>query len=141
MLEPGTGEGNALGERGIDAEALSAALLSIEDERSWDAHAELARALEIERAAQALGDRLLIARAQLCQVNMRLRSGDVSGAAAQIWQVHQWAVNHDERRLLARTHLVWSGIHQHMSDAEQALEHAVLAVELLDEDATTHMHI
>ncbi|MFC7530308.1 diguanylate cyclase [Actinoplanes sp. GCM10030250] len=125
----------------IDAEALSAALLAIEDERSWDAEAELTRSLEIERAALALGDGLLVTRAQLCQANMRLRSGDVSGAAAQIWRVHQWAVSHDERQLLARTHLVWSNIHQHLSDAEQALEHAVLAVELLDDDSTTHMHI
>ncbi|WP_328463216.1 diguanylate cyclase [Actinoplanes sp. NBC_00393] len=124
-----------------DAEMLSAALLAIEDERSWDAEAELARSIEIEQAALALGDGLLVARAQLCQANMRLRSGDVSGAAAQIWRVHQWAVSHDARLLLARTHLVWSNIHQHLSDAEQALEHAVLAVELLDEDSTTHMHI
>ncbi|MEU4419016.1 diguanylate cyclase [Actinoplanes sp. NPDC024001] len=124
-----------------DAETLSAALLAIEDERSWDAHAELARSLEIEQAALALGDELLVARAQLCQANMRLRSGDVSGAAAQIWRVHQWAVSHDARQLLARTHLVWSSIHQHLSDAEQALEHAVLAVELLDDDSTQHMHV
>lgn len=74
------------------AEALSAALLAIEDERSWDAEAELARSLEIERAAAGLGDGLLVARAQLCQANMRLRSGDVAGAAEQIWRVHQWAV-------------------------------------------------
>jgi diguanylate cyclase (GGDEF)-like protein len=124
-----------------DAETLSAALLAIEDERSWDAQAELTRSIEIEQAALALGDGLLVTRAQLCQANMRLRSGDVAGAAAQIWRVHQWAVSHDERRLLARTHLVWSSIHQHLSDAEQALEHAVLAVELLDEDSTPHMHI
>ncbi|MBB2944586.1 diguanylate cyclase (GGDEF)-like protein [Actinoplanes lutulentus] len=122
-------------------EALSDALLKIEDERSWNAAAELRNALAIEQAALALGDESLVARAQLCQANMRLRSGDVAAASAQIWQVHQWALSHDDRRLMARTHLVWSYIHQHLSDAEQALEQAVLAVELLDGDATTHMHI
>jgi hypothetical protein len=95
----------------------------------------------MERAALALGDELLVERARLCQINMRMRCGDVAAAAEQIWRVHQWAVEHDARRLMARTHLVWSQIHQHLGDAEQGLEHAVLAVELLDDDATEHMQI
>ncbi|MEU4691830.1 diguanylate cyclase [Actinoplanes sp. NPDC023714] len=128
-------------ELAITAEALSAALLSIEDERSWNATAELRNALAIEQSALALGDESLVMRARLVQANMRLRSGDVAGASEQILHVHQWAVAHDDHRLMARTHLVWSYIHGHLSDAEQALEHAVLAVELLDESATTHMHI
>lgn len=125
----------------MDAETLSAVLLKIEDRRSWDARAELARTLEIERAALALGDELIAARARLCQINMRMRSGDVTAAAEQIWHVHQWAMEHDARQLLARTHLVWSAIHLHLGDAEQGLEHAVLAVELLDDDATDHMRV
>ncbi|GIF11309.1 GGDEF domain-containing protein [Actinoplanes teichomyceticus] len=130
-----------MNERVPDAETLSAALLAIEDRRSWDARAELARAIELERAAHALGDDLLAARARLCQINMRMRCGDVAQAAEEIWHVHQWAVEHDARPLLARTHLVWSAIHLHLGDAEQGLEHAVLAVELLDDDATEHMHV
>ena len=123
------------------AETLSDALLTIEDERSWDPPAELARALEIEQAARTLGDPLLTARAQLCQANMRLRSGDIAAATEQIWQVHEWAVANDARLLMARTHLIWAAIHQHLGDVEQALEHALLSVELLDDDSTTHMHI
>ncbi|MBO3739576.1 GGDEF domain-containing protein [Actinoplanes flavus] len=125
----------------VDAEVLSAALLTIEDERSWDAQAELTRAVSIEEAARVLGDPLLIARARLCQANMRMRSGDVAAAAEQIWQVHEWAVGNDARVLLARTHLIWASIHQHLGDFEQALEHALLSVELLDDESTTHMHI
>ncbi|GLY05135.1 hypothetical protein Acsp01_55140 [Actinoplanes sp. NBRC 101535] len=125
----------------IAAEALAAALLDVEDQRSWDARAEIARALDFEREAQRLGDDLLVARARLHQANMRMRSGDIAGAAEQIWQVYEWATDHGARTLLSRTHLVWSYIHQHLGDAEQALEHAVLAVELLDDDATTHMQI
>ncbi|BCJ43380.1 hypothetical protein GCM10010168_43100 [Actinoplanes ianthinogenes] len=130
-----------MNERDMDAETLSAVLLSIEDQRSWDARAELVRTREIERAAIALGDELLAARARLCQINMQMRCGDVAAAAEQIWHVHQWAMEHDARRLLARTHLVWSAIHLHLGDAEQGLEHAVLAVELLDDDATEHMQV
>jgi diguanylate cyclase (GGDEF)-like protein len=125
----------------INAETLSDMLLTIEDERSWDPQTELARALRIEEAARVLGDQLLIARAQLCQANMRLRSGDIAAASEQIWQVHEWAVANDARLLMARTHLIWAAIHQHLGDSEQALEHALLAVELLDDDSTTHMHI
>ncbi|GIF40656.1 GGDEF domain-containing protein [Actinoplanes xinjiangensis] len=125
----------------IDADALSAALLDIEDRRSWDAHAELARAIRLEEAAQVLGDPLLIARARLCQANMRMRLGDISAATEQIWQVHEWVVANDARVLMARMHMLWAYIHQHLGDAEQSLEHALLAVELLDDDCTTHMHI
>ncbi|SDT75076.1 tetratricopeptide repeat-containing diguanylate cyclase [Actinoplanes derwentensis] len=125
----------------IDADTLSAALLDIEDQRSWDARAELARAILLEQAAQALGDPLLIARARLCQANMRMRDGDIAAATEQIWQVHEWAVANDARVLLARMHVLWSYIHQHLGDAEQGLEHALLSVELLDDDATDHMHI
>ncbi|KHD72346.1 diguanylate cyclase [Actinoplanes utahensis] len=120
---------------------LSAALLTIEDERSWDAPAELDRSLHLEEAARSVGDPLLVHRARLCQANMRLRSGDIAGASDQIWQVHEWAVANDARVLMARTHLIWAAIHQHLGDAEQALEHALLSVELLDDDSTTHMHI
>lgn len=125
----------------VDAATLSAALLDIEDKRSWDARAELARAIMMEAAAQKLGDPLLIARARLCQANMRMRDGDITGATQLIWQVHEWAVANDSRVLLARLHVLWSYIHQHLGDAEQGLEHALLSVELLDDEATDHMHI
>ncbi|GIE87375.1 GGDEF domain-containing protein [Actinoplanes regularis] len=130
-----------MSKRAMDAEKLSAVLLTIEDRRSWDARAELARAIELEQVARDLGDDLLAARARLCQINMRMRRGDVAAAAEQIWHVHQWAVEHDARQLLARTHLIWSAIHLHLGDAEQGLEHAVLSVELLDDESTEHMHV
>ncbi|MCW2143304.1 diguanylate cyclase (GGDEF) domain-containing protein [Actinoplanes cyaneus] len=141
MVQLTTERSTGLNEREMDAETLSTVLLTIEDRRSWDAHAELGRSIELEQAANRLGDELLAARARLCQVNMRMRCGDVAAAAEQIWHVHQWAVEHDARQLLARTHLVWSAIHLHLGDAEQGLEHAVLAVELLDADSTEHMQI
>lgn len=125
----------------IDADALSAALLDIEDRRSWDARAELARAIHLEEAAHQLDDPLLIARARLCQANMRMRLGDIGAATEQIWQVHEWVIANDARILMARMHMLWAYIHQYLGDAEQGLEHALLAVELLDDDCTTHMHI
>jgi diguanylate cyclase (GGDEF)-like protein len=122
-------------------ETLSAALLEIEDARGWDPHAELARALRIEADARLVGDPLLINRALLCQANMRLRSGDIPGAVEQMWRVQEWAEANDAQVLLARTHLIWAAIHQHLGDSERSLEHALLSVELLDDESTTHMHI
>ena len=123
------------------AERLDAALLEIEDQYQWDAILCLNQSIEIERQAVLLGDELLAARARLCVANMHMRSGDVPGAAARIWKVHQWAVDHDARQLTARTHLVWANIHRHLGDAAQCLEHSVLSVELLDETATSFMQV
>ncbi|MET0426587.1 MAG: diguanylate cyclase [Actinoplanes sp.] len=125
----------------IDAERLSAALLEIEDKVVWDATTTLDRALTLERQAQELGDELLAARARLCQANMHMRSGDLAGSARRVWKVHQWAVDHDARQLAARAQLIWAYIHRHLGDAAQSLEHAVLAVELLDDTATEFMQI
>jgi diguanylate cyclase (GGDEF)-like protein len=130
-----------MGERGIDSERLSATLRTIEDAYIWDATTSLALALDIERQAAELGDEQLVHRARLCHVNMLMRTGDLAGAARRIWKIQQWAVANQATALLARTHLVWSDIHRLLGDAAQCLEHAVLAVELLDEHATTHMRI
>ena len=125
----------------FDVERLHAALLELEDEIHWDPAVVYDRALRYERQARLLGDDLLVARARLAQANMRMRAGDVADAAQRIWHVHQWAVDHHARQLTARTHLIWAAIHRHLGDAAQSLEHAVLAVELLDETATDHMRI
>lgn len=125
----------------LDAEALHAALLDMEDEIHWDPATMLERVESYERRARQLGDDALVARARLSQANLRMRAGDVADAARLIWQIHQWAVDHHARQLTARTHLVWSAIHRHLGDASKSLEHAVLSVELLDDSATDHMRI
>jgi diguanylate cyclase (GGDEF)-like protein len=125
----------------IDPDELSAALLAIEDNISWDPENDFRRSREIEQKALAIGDELLAARARLCQANMRLRAGDVASAARRIWKVHQWAAEHGAQQLRARTHLVWATIHRYLGDAAQCLEHSVQAVELLDDTATQHMRI
>lgn len=125
----------------MDSERLSDALLELEDEINWDAGPMLDRAIELERRARALGDQLLVARAQLSQANLHMRNGDVTLAAKRIWAVHKWALGNNAKQLAARTHLVWSNIHRHLGNAAQCLEHAVLCVELLDETATDFMQI
>ncbi|WP_242625118.1 GGDEF domain-containing protein [Krasilnikovia cinnamomea] len=123
------------------AEELSAALLALEDQFAGDAEGGYAAALEFERQAVALGDEHLLARAHLCQIIMLQRTGDVAGAARRIYGVHDWAVRHGDRRLQARVHLAWANIEQLSGDAARFLEHALSAVELLDETATPYMQI
>ncbi|WP_308120840.1 GGDEF domain-containing protein [Paractinoplanes bogorensis] len=125
----------------LDAEQLHIALLEIEDEIHWDAATTLESAQRYERQARLLGDELLVTRARLCQVNMRMRAGDVAEAAQRMWQIHRWAVDNNARQLTARTHLVWAAIHRHLGDAAKSLDNAVRSVELLDETATGFMHI
>jgi len=127
--------------RGDVAARLSAALAEIEDQFLWNPEASLATAIRIEDEALALDDEPLLFRARLAQANMLMRNGDVAAAARRIWQIHQWATDNGDNVVLARTHLVWAAIHRHLGDAAQCLEHSVLAVELLDDQATPHMQV
>ena len=127
--------------RGDVAERLSAALAAIEDQFLWNPEASLATAIRIEEEALALADERLQYRARLAQANMLMRKGDVAAAARRIWKIHQWATDRGDNVVLARTHLVWAAIHRHLGDAAQCLEHSVLAVELLDDQATPHMQV
>jgi diguanylate cyclase (GGDEF)-like protein len=130
-----------MGGRVVNADELSAALTAIEDQYSWNADASLLALTEIEESALEIGDERLITRTRLCQANMLMRKGEVGDAAKQMWKVHQWATEHQDSLVQARTHLVWSEIYRHMGDASQSLEHSVLAVELLDDSATPHMQV
>ncbi|GAB1639687.1 diguanylate cyclase [Krasilnikovia sp. MM14-A1259] len=123
------------------AEELSAALLALEDRFTGDAEAGYAAAVEWERQAAALGDEGLRARAHLCQIIMLQRTGDVPAAARRIYSVHDWALRHGDRRLQARVHLAWANIEQLSGNAAKFLQHALSAVELLDETATPYMQI
>jgi diguanylate cyclase (GGDEF)-like protein len=124
-----------------EAEDLSAALQEIEDQYDWNTPEAMSRAVALERRAHQLGDELLIHRARLCQANMQMRSGDLAGAASRVWEVQEWAVAHEARPLTARAHLIWAYLHRLLGDGAQCLEHAVLAVEFLDDTATPHMQI
>ncbi|BFU44751.1 GGDEF domain-containing protein [Krasilnikovia sp. MM14-A1004] len=123
------------------AEALSAALLTMEEEFVSDAGAALAAAVEREQQATALGEESLIMRARLCRARMGLRTGELADVAREIYDVQQWAGAHGDRRLEARAHAAAASIHQYSGDAAKRLEHSLSAVELLDETATVFMQI
>ncbi|GAB1645728.1 diguanylate cyclase [Krasilnikovia sp. MM14-A1259] len=125
----------------IDADRLSAALLAQEEQVTVHAEAGYVAAVELERQATALGDEMLIARARLVHANMLRRTGDVAAATKQVHDIHEWALQHGDRRLQARTHLSWAYIKRLTGDTAMRLEHALSAVELLDETATPYMQV
>ncbi|GAB1693543.1 hypothetical protein [Krasilnikovia sp. M28-CT-15] len=134
---------NGLGANGgaADAEQLSAALLALEDRVIVDATAGHAAAVQLERRAEALGDEVLLMRAQLCLIDMLRRTGDLPGAARQIRGLQAWARKRGDRRLQARAHLVRANIERLSGNSGKFLGHAQSAVDLLDETATAHMQI
>ncbi|GAB1689599.1 diguanylate cyclase [Krasilnikovia sp. M28-CT-15] len=126
----------------IGAEELSAALLALEDHTIAYPEAAFATASELERQAEALGDELLVVRARFLKATMLVRAGDgVEDAQRTIDRIHEWALAHGDRRLQARTHLQCAYAGRVSGDMATFLEHALRAVELLDETATPSMQV
>ncbi|MET8151699.1 GGDEF domain-containing protein, partial [Actinoplanes sp. NPDC005259] len=125
----------------VSAEELSAALQAVEDQVVTDVEGDLATAVEIARLAEPLGDPLLLARARLCAASLRLRSGDIATATRQIYALHEWATQHGDRQLQARVHIACANASKLAGDTAKRLEHALSAVELLDETATPYMQV
>lgn len=112
---------------------LAAELEAIEDRFGVDVDATRAKAAEIERAADALGEVPLRLRARLVGANARRRTGDIAAAARICWDVNAWASEHAHGPLLARSHQLLSAIYDNLGDTAAGLEHAVYALEFLDD--------
>ncbi|WP_242625124.1 GGDEF domain-containing protein [Krasilnikovia cinnamomea] len=123
------------------AEQLSAALLEIEDRSLWNAEADLALTTELEARAVELGDDTLVARARLCRTHLLARAGDIAEAARRLDDSMVWAVEHGDRLMQARIHVIWSYVQRLRGDFAKSLEHALSSVELLDGTATPQMRV
>lgn len=118
--------------------SLSAAaeIESLEYRFGLDGEHVLARAVELADEAGARGDQRLHFWARLLEANMRRRNGELAVAAAICSEVNAWAQARQDRPLLARSHQQLSIIHDNLGDIAAGLEHAVRAVEALDDDAS-----
>ncbi|RZU52416.1 diguanylate cyclase (GGDEF)-like protein [Krasilnikovia cinnamomea] len=125
----------------VGAEELSAALLELEEQVVDDAEAGYATATRLEQQAVALGDEGLLMRARLCRTTLGVRIGNLAGTARKLQEIREWAARNDDRMVQARTHLTSSIIERMVGDAAKSLEHALSAVELLDETATSYTQI
>ncbi|MEU4238518.1 diguanylate cyclase [Actinoplanes sp. NPDC026619] len=116
-----------------DSAARSAELDRLEDWTGLDSRGRAARAAELELAAATAGDDRAEMRARLIQADVAERSGELKTAVAVMWQVNEWAHRHQHRYLIARSHLMLGRTYRNMGDVAALLEHAVAAVEHLDD--------
>jgi diguanylate cyclase (GGDEF)-like protein len=122
-----------------DAAEIARALDVLDDQRGNDLVAMLARAVELEQAARALGNVELLWRARLVRADVFERQGRLAEATRIMWQVHDYATDHDRARLLARSHLGLSWAFRDIGDHASYLEHSVKALDALDDDAPPSM--
>jgi two-component system, cell cycle response regulator len=116
-------------------ERLAARLDDLEYRRSVDVPQRLAAARELEREADEAGATELAMRARLVRADMLQRGGRLVMGAELAQEVLVWARAADARDVLARSHLVLSSAWEGLGDAPACLEHAVMALELLDDSA------
>jgi diguanylate cyclase (GGDEF)-like protein len=113
---------------------LAAALDELEAKPGYDVTGSLAAADRIERAARALGELGIQMRARLTRGDMLDRIGDPAGSRL-VLAVNRWATENGDRPLLARSHLLLSTTFHNLGDPAGCLDHAVRALEALDDHA------
>jgi diguanylate cyclase (GGDEF)-like protein len=120
---------------------LEVELDDLENHEGHDVDALLARASAAAEAADRLGETVLGHRARLVQADMRRRAGDVGHAARTFLATRLWAELNSCRPLLARSHFHLALTFHYLGDHAASLEHALGAVELLDDDAPHGLRI
>ncbi|WP_336027089.1 diguanylate cyclase [Geodermatophilus sp. FMUSA9-8] len=114
--------------------ALAAVLDELETLSRFDAGSAADRAEAALATARELGRADLEQRARLVCADLLRRRGAVSDAGRTAQEVHRWATDTAHRHLLARSSFVLTAVFQELGDLAGALEHAVVSVDLLDDD-------
>ena len=104
-------------------------------ERMVRSEARQALSLARDLLAEApLEDDLLYERLRLAKGAAQARLGETADGARLMREVKAWAEDHDETELLAMSHRRLSMLFRRVGDPALMLEHAVTAVELLEDD-------
>ncbi|MGX6608213.1 diguanylate cyclase [Micromonosporaceae bacterium Da 78-11] len=120
---------------------LRAELDELENHEGHDVDVILDRATAAGLAADRLGEVVLGYRARLVQADMHRREGEVGAAARTFLAIRLWAEQHDCRPLRARSHFHLALTFHYLGDEAASLEHALNAVEMLDDDAPHGLRI
>jgi diguanylate cyclase (GGDEF)-like protein len=104
-----------------------------------DADAAYEPAVVLERRARGLGADAEQRRAQLIQADVLCRKGKHTASGQLIRQIDEWATEHGHRHLMARSSRLLSVFFDFIGDVPSAWEHAVRAVELLDDTMSERM--
>ncbi|GAA1616502.1 tetratricopeptide repeat-containing diguanylate cyclase [Actinoplanes couchii] len=115
---------------------IAAEIQSLEYRFGGDGDHVLTRATDLAEQARARGEHPLYLWARLLEANMLRRGGELATAAAICSEANAWAQARQHRPLLARSHQQLSIVHGNLGDIAAGLEHAVRAVEALDDDAS-----
>ncbi len=104
-----------------------------------DPDAAYAPAAGLERRARDLGDEISEKRAQLIQADVLCRKGKHTASGQVIREINEWATEQGHRHLMARSHRLLSVFFDFIGDVPSAWEHAVPAVDLLDDTMPERM--
>jgi two-component system cell cycle response regulator len=104
-----------------------------------DAKAAFGPAVAIERRARDLGLEGLERRAQLIQADVLGRIGKHTASGQLIREINEWAQEQNNQQLLARSHRLLSMFFDAIGDHPSAWQHALRAVELLDDSASDRL--
>ena len=104
-----------------------------------DPDAAYAPAVALERRRARLGDEIGEKRAQLIQADVLCRKGKHTASGQVIREINEWATEHGHRHLMARSHRLLSVFFDFIGDVPSAWEHAVPAVDLLDDTMPERM--
>ncbi|MFB9720364.1 sensor domain-containing diguanylate cyclase [Planobispora longispora] len=125
----------------LTVEAICAELDTLESASVYNIETAYDHAVELERAAEELGEIVAALRARLIQADVRIRSGEVTAVVPVIWQVNQWADANGCRPLLARSHLLMARVYRDLGDVASTLEQMVSSMEALDEDTPSRIRL
>ncbi|RZS89492.1 diguanylate cyclase (GGDEF)-like protein [Motilibacter rhizosphaerae] len=114
--------------------SLAEELAALERVRGFDVRGTLAAARALRERASVAQDDVAERRALLVEADMLDRLGDTSDSVRLVWDVHEWALRRQHGGLRARTHRLLSSVFQNLGDAPSGLEHAISAMEALDEE-------
>lgn len=107
----------------------------VEELLRHDARVALQRAGELLDAEGAESDTVAYQRLLLVKGVAQARIGETEDGARVLREVKEWAEQHGENALLARSHRRLSALFRRIGDPALMLEHAVIAVDLLDAGA------
>jgi two-component system, cell cycle response regulator len=135
MVGPAADNSTVSGSMTTDQERarLSNLLDDLEYHRAFGVAARLERAIQAEQEALAAGATDQQMRARLVQGDMLQRSGRITAGARLATEVNWWARQNGPKPVLARSHLVLSSILDSVGNSASSLDHALRAVDLLDD--------
>jgi diguanylate cyclase (GGDEF)-like protein len=120
---------------------LTAAVAELEALSRFESEGVAERAQQAVTAARELGATEMELRAELVGADMLRRRGKAAEAARIVQAVRRWASDNDSGHLRARSAYLLAAVWQELGDLSAALEHAVEAVNLQDDDAPPALRI